>query len=367
MIRSPLLIAVVFALTACSTHFSEKKVDSNQPLEVLWSVNVDQRQPMSPYGYARPAVAGERIVMGARDSRAHIYDLKGSELGRIALDAPSESGALLLTNGDVVLGDNKGNIYAIDPVASVVRWQKTLASILMGTPVAIEQGFIIQGADNHMYAFSEDGEKLWSYAGEIGGLSMHLGTSPLVSHGRVYAAFNNGEVVALDAANGDLLWRRHLIIDTRAAVLSELQVPVADPVLVDGMLVIAFYQGDMMALDPINGENRWQRQISTKSTPLSLQNSLFVATSEGALMALDASSGESLWKQQLIENDLVGPVLMDQMLVVADSEGYVYQFDMQGNKLAMLPLDGSIDHAPLVMGVHGMLIRNNLGTLYAVR
>ncbi|MDX8408313.1 MAG: PQQ-binding-like beta-propeller repeat protein [Mariprofundaceae bacterium] len=344
-------------------------------IHVQWQVDLDQRQPASPSGFSIPLVvrtaAGLRIVAGTQDRRLRIYDMAGKELDRIALLEACESGALQLTGGLVVAGDVGGHIYGLDIEKGSVVWQQDMPSVLMSEPVAIGDGFLIQTADNRIYRFNGEGKKLWSYTGPSGGLSMRMTPSPLLARGQLFAAFSNGDVVALRADTGALVWKRQLLLDNRAAVLSELRVPTATPVLIpaaqsgrdEDMLAVSLFQGDLVFLSLLDGSRLVDRNISLKTSPLLLNKHLFVADGTGAVSALDAGHSETLWKQQLTHGELTGPALYRGALWVADDMGKVYRLSPEGKVLADVQLPGRIDRAP-VASEAGVLVRNSLGTLF---
>lgn len=391
----PALLVPALLLSACATvsdwwsdegdRASASKVETERPalasaatpggIHVLWQVDLDQRRPASPTGFSLPFVTGEgegmRIIAGAQDRRARIYDGAGHELGRVPLLAAGESGAARMANGLVVLGDIGGHVYAIDAEKSQVAWRVDLPSVLMSRPLATPDGCIIQTTDNRIYRLGLDGTKMWSYIGPSGGLSMRLAPSPLLDHGQLFAAFTNGDVVALNAETGSLLWKRQLILDNSAAVLSELRIPVATPVLIpaaisgrgEDVLAVPVFQGQLEFLSRLDGSRLEARNLSLKSSPLLLGDRLFVADAKGAVSALDAASGQTLWKQQVSDAELTGPVLYRGKLWIADSRGRVMQLDQQGHVLADVSLPGRIDRVPVATAA-GVLVRNSLGTLF---
>ena len=350
-------------------------VRTSGSISVQWRVDLDQRRPASPDGFSQPALVpggqGGRIAAGAQDRRVRIYDMDGSELKRIAIDAPGESGGLALSNGLVVVGDVDGRLYGIDPDQGRIVWKYQLPSVLLSSPVAVENDFIIQTADNHVFRFTADGEKLWSYTGKLGGLGMHLCPSPVVYDNQIFAVFNNADVVALKAENGGFLWQRQLLLDTRAAVLSELKVPASTPVVIpashsghnEDMLAIAIFQGELVFVSLRDGTILANRQLSLKSSPLLIGNQLIVADASGAVSALDAAGGDTLWKQQISAGELVGPILWRDELWVADDQGTVFRLSKEGRLLASVSLSGRIDRTPVATS-GGVLVRSDLGALY---
>jgi len=246
--------------------------------------------------------------------------------------------------------------------------------VLLSSPVSIGDDFIIQTAANHVYRMTADGKKLWSYTSTLGGLGMHLSSSPAIHDNNVYAVFSNGDVVALKADSGSLLWKRQLLLNTDAAVLSELKVPVSAPTIIpanqsgrdEDVLAVAVYQGEMSFVSLQDGTVLGQRDISLKSSALLVGKHLYGADASGAISALNTVNGETLWKQRISEGELVGPVLWQGSLWVADNQGIVYRLDLDGNVLASIELDGRIDRAPVV-AANGVLVRNHLGAIYMLR
>ncbi len=350
---------------------------SKGALSVDWRVDVDQRRPASPAGFSIPVVAQRAgdtvIVIGSQDKRVRIYSMEGSELARIALHGACEAGGLQLENGLVIFGDVEGYLYALDVNLQKIVWQIQLSSFMQGHPVATEGGFLVQTTDNRLYHFSNDGKKRWSYTGTLGGLTMRAGASPVVAGERVYAVFNSGDAVALRLDSGDMIWKRQLVLDNNAVVLSEIRVPIADPVMLaapntfqeDFLLIVPIYQGQLLFLSPQDGSAIHSRTISLKSSPIRMDNAFYAADAHGAVYALDVATGQSLWKQKISEGELVGPVAFANRLWVADEQGHVFRLNQYGEVEADITLPGRIDRVPVVVN-DGVLVRTSLGVLYHI-
>ncbi len=389
-----LLLSGLLVLSGCSTvaglwadspvEQTESKpvvapAPSTRHISVLWRNNVDQRKPATPPGFSLPAVImgnqEELVVAGGQDSRVRIYRANGSEVGRIGLKHASESGALKLSNGLVVVGDVGGILYGLDIDNHRIVWQKQLSAALISSPVAAGDGFVIQASNNQIYRFTEDGKKVWSYSsGQLGGLGIHLNPSPVIYKHHVYAVFSNGDVVALNAENGNFLWKRQLLLSNNAAVMSEIKIPTATPLIVpvtqsgraEDAIIVSIFQGELTFLSLQDGSTLSTRNLSLKSKPLLIGNTVFTADATGAVRALETSGAETLWKKQVSDGALTGPVLWKGSLWVADDQARVFRLNLSGTVLASTKLDGRIDRAP-VAASGGVLVRNNLGTLYMLR
>jgi len=287
-------------------------------IEVIWATDVDGRKPADPLAYGQVALTGQgeaaRLVIGGRDSRAHVYDLSGSELYRVALAEASDSGAATLASGLIVLSDTNAQLYAIDAQRGEIAWQFSLSSPVTGMPQPIEQDILLQCTDNRIYRIDTHGKKLWSFSGQAGGLGLYLNTSPLVHNGRIYALLTTGDAVALDAKTGDLIWRKQLLLNTDAAHLSDLKAPQAMPVWMpeltwDGstaknLVLFSFYQGETFALDATDGATLLSHTISLKSAPLVKGERLYTADSHGLSQAIERSTGVVFWKQGMCRPQL---------------------------------------------------------------
>ncbi len=370
--------AIVAVSVLVNFSASAQAASANQP-KVEWSVNVDQRLPNSPVALSTPAVLkhGQEtwLVMGARDGWVHVYDIDGSEVRRFPLGGKSDSGALALSNGLVVLGDIAGRLYAVDPAKGKVVWQAQLTSTFTSAPVAVDQGFLVQTTDNRIYRFSEEGTKLWSFSGQKNTLSMYMTPAPIVADGYVFALLGNGDAVALMLESGDLLWKRQMLLSNDSAVLSELKSPLAAPLLVkrlhmggeqsENTLLMSFFQGEMIALSAKDGTQSFNLPISLKSTPLVTDSILYAADSQGYLYAYDIKQGNRLWRKQISTDELLGPVLWQDSIWMADNKGMVYTVNKDGELQGSVSLAGGIARLPVTTDA-GLLLRTVRGAMYLV-
>jgi len=112
---------------------------------------------------------------------------------------------------------------------------------------------------------------------------------PVLSDGVVYAAGDNGVVIAIDAASGKTRWQTKLKRDLSGGVG------------VGGDLVlVADIQGRVFALDRTTGEQRWRSGVSREvlSAPASNGRYVAVQTMDGFVVGLDGSNGTELWRYQ---------------------------------------------------------------------
>lgn len=179
-------------------------------------------------------------------------------------------------------------------VASVAEGQRVFTTWVDGTRE------VLGALDVHT------GKRLWTVAlGEVKGSAHGDGprSTPLVSSERgeavAYAMGSFGDLVAVRAASGDVLWRRAL--RPLAAGDEPEWAFSASPLLLEGQLIVHLGgPAAVLALDPDTGETLWQTEsyrgyASPVVAELAGRRQLLSLTGFG-LLGLDPLSGEVLWR-----------------------------------------------------------------------
>jgi outer membrane protein assembly factor BamB len=156
-------------------------------------------------------------------------------------------------------------------------------------------------------------------------------TAPVYHDGRVYIAFLDGELLALDAATGRAVWRR----DLRSHLESS-------PVAVDGTLYIGTDATDVLALRASDGKVRWRfdSPAAIKASPSHHDGRLYVADYQSGMFSLDAKTGKLLWRTNTSRVRPFGrggfyssPAVAFGRVYAARDDGTVYAFDRDTGKV----------------------------------
>jgi outer membrane protein assembly factor BamB len=128
--------------------------------------------------------------------------------------------------------------------------------------------------------------KLWSSNVGGGGEKLRLALDLAEVDGTLYAASHDGEVVALDPANGRKRWETDTKIELSAG-----------PGAGGGLVAVGTNGGRLLALDASSGKERWRVQLSGEvlAAPLVTGDVVVVRTVDGRLHARAATDGKELW------------------------------------------------------------------------
>jgi outer membrane protein assembly factor BamB len=128
--------------------------------------------------------------------------------------------------------------------------------------------------------------RLWSVNVGNGQGDNYTELTPAIDGDRIYAASEDGDVLAINRENGDVVWR------------SELRVAITGGVGAGGGLVlVGTEEAEVLALDQTDGEVRWRSRVSSEvlSAPQTNGRVVVAQTVDDKLVALEADSGERRW------------------------------------------------------------------------
>ena len=255
---------------------------------------------------ASPVTERNTLYIGSTDHAFYALDLaNGKQRWKFDTDSPIFATAAV-AQGVVCFGGN-GKIYGLDAETGQPRWTQPTGSFFQSQAATDGDRFYLGGWDNTLYALdARTGQPKWTAKmgranGGRGDLSFYASpaiASPCVSGGRVYVVSNDGVLHALDARTGQEAWTARAPADGDEFA--------STPVVVGLTLYIAGQgeNGDVYALDTANGKVRWRRstgQTILDSAPKVAPDgkSLAIMGMRGKVSVLDTANGRPLWGYEL--------------------------------------------------------------------
>ncbi|AKJ69157.1 MULTISPECIES: methanol/ethanol family PQQ-dependent dehydrogenase [Pandoraea] len=272
-------------------------------------------------------------------------------------------------------------------------------------PAELQQGFeatpIVNGnymfvttPKDHVYAFdAKTGKELWTYDPKLTSLSFKTACCDVVNRGvalygkNVYVAMLSGQVVALDAQSGKVVWEKQLFEPGIGYAFTLAPLALKDSIIVGSSGGEYGARGFIAALNPANGEIQWKRwtvpapnekggntwpngMYQHAGSPAWLTGTYDVKTNtlfwgvgnpgpwladmrpgknlySDSLLALDPANGDLKWHFQYTSHDtwdydgVNTPVLANitykgkhyEAIIHADRNGYIHAIDRTNGKL----------------------------------
>jgi len=237
--------------------------------------------------------------------------------------------------GQLILGDYQNTLHNVNISTGSTNWKFSQAKGRFEAGATLTNGVILAASmDRHVYALDLQGNTLWSFEAKNG----FLGT-PASDGERVFIPSMDHSFYALDIKSGKQLWSQDLggAIITGAA-LSE-----------DGVLYTSTLANEIVALQAADGKVLWRfaPQKAVWSTPVLHENTLYFGDLTGSVYAVDAAAGKQLWKVEKAGSAIIasGAVLTDGLVFVTE-DGNIIKLSFSGEKVWTRTINGKLYSTP---------------------
>jgi outer membrane protein assembly factor BamB len=223
------------------------------------------------------------------------------------------SGAVVLRDSTVFVGDADRRVYAIDLATGGERWNKRLPGSVFGGVV---------GSGDTLFAVTDR---------------------------------PNSRVVALSIVDGAQLWQR------------DIGKPSAPLALVNGRLLVSTHEGKQFGLEPGTGTVAWERRLGHSRAPAVRigPDTVVVATTD-SIFSLTAREGRVLTRISSPGTIMGGWARSGRLLVAGTTDSLLVGFSSSELETAWsLKLDAAILERPVVYGDTAYVVSRS-GTVYRV-
>jgi outer membrane protein assembly factor BamB len=301
------------------------------------------------------------------------------------------SGAGVVSPGD---GPARDLVGAARPVAGIVaeptsldvvgmhkgavRWRSRLDGAARAAPTVAEGKLFVPILGDRLVALAvADGKRVWSYQATEAQTSVLGLPSPAYADGLVVAGFGSGDLVALRAATGAVVWADSLASARGRNAIADLSAIRGMPVIQDGRVYAVGLGGLMLALDLRSGRRLWERDVAGTETPCVAGNWIYLLSTENKIAALHRLDGSVAWVTQLEKFEdpekqrglirWMGPTLAADRLVVASSNALALAVSpYTGAVLGQQGLSGPVS-VPPVVALSTVFVVTDDGRLLALR
>ncbi len=347
-----------------------------QPLKLEHSQSLGA--PYNTLLIPSPVIEGERIF--ALDGEGQINALNAQTLeplwtseALVKQDDEHLLGGGLAVSGSVLYAINdEGKVLALSTEDGKLYWQQSLKLPIRSAPRLVGKNLVILTADNQLISLNRrDGEPRWVHQGLSDQASQLQSTLPAAGGGVILATYTSGEVTALTAEEGTVLWTDVLagsaqtaLQDDRFGALSSIMTP---------RVSFAGSAKSFTAYLTQNGRRVWERRLPLLAQPWLTGTTLFAINTDYQLLAINGSNGKIIWVQPLAKKDddstiiWQHPVVASGTVWLVGNHGKLAAFDAKtGQPGTSIEIPAGVSAAPII--VDGTLyLLDKSATLHAVR
>ncbi len=321
-------------------------IKSSLAVSRVWSRNVGDTH------YAinlKPIYARQRLYAASQDGTVTALDSGSGEI-KWRTDTQSRlGGGPGVGDALVLLGSREGEVIALAADDGRELWRSRVTSEVLSVPIAVAGIVIVRSIDGRLFGMSaENGERLWTYDRTVPVLTLRGSSSPTLAGGLVIYGSDGGKLTAISLKEGLPIWEKSVAYPSGRSDLDRIVDIDGDPLVINGVIYAASYQGTVVALDLETGHTIWSKELATSVDISADGSNLYVTDVNGNVWALDRRSGAALWKQDKLQfRSVTGPAVDDKYIVVADLEGYVHWLSIDdGSFAARIKAGNSAINAP---------------------
>ncbi len=341
-------------------------IQISDDLKKIWSINIGAGNGSEERLSGEPVVANEILYTVDTLTNISAYDVKtGKKKWQVEL-APKDdddghiNGGLAIDDGRLFITTGFAQVIALKASTGKEIWRKKLDAPMRASPTVRGGRVFVVTLNNKTFALNAaNGNELWTHSGLPEPASILGAASPAVDRGIVVVPYSSGQLVALRAESGRLLWEESL----SSARSTELILTLADirgrPVIDRNRVIAMSHGGQMVSIDLRTGRRFWSRDIGGLESPWVAGDYIYAVTNQAEVICISRDNGRAYWVQALprFENpenseDLIvwtGPILASDRLIVAGSNGEAMSISpYSGNILGALEMPDRVSIPPII-------------------
>lgn len=285
-------------------------------------------------------------------------------------DSAKLSGGILQAYGKLYIGSEHGEVIALDRETGSIVWRKSVPGEALSSPSAGDGLVYVNLGSGKLLALHPDtGEERWRHEQEVPALTLRGLSAPVSANGGVLFGEESGKLTVLISENGYTAWSAEVATAKGASEFERLVDVDTKPVVIGAFAYAIAYNGNLVAVDVRNGNVVWKREYSSYRDISIEANVIYVVDSDGIVYALDKDSGIERWSQAGLRGwYLTGPAVAGNYLAVGDQEGNLHWLDKQtGGLVSRESFDSSGFYIEPVLAEDKLIVVTRDGEVSAVK
>ena len=274
-------------------------------------------------------------------------------------------GGLALSGNYLLVSTSYGEIIKLNAKDGIIEWKKSITAPAQGSP-SIFNNFIFQmTVANELFVIDiNTGDEIWRYDASLVSAIANGAASPIADSNIVVFPSNTGELMALDATTGALVWSTNLVVEGSISGTLEFTDIDSGPVMHKGLIYSSSLSGKFAVVDSISGGLIWELPIKTSNNPIINGNTAFILSNEGRLINLFINNGDVRWIVDFYKEVDVddkdaplcsGPLLAQDNIWLVCQDGKVFKVNSNDGKyINIFTLDSPSFISPII--INGTMI-----------
>ena len=268
----------------------------------------------------------------------------------------------------LVVFDNISKFYGINLNTGDLVWSKKNKNPFNSQVKISDNKIYSMDMNNILRCISlVDGKEIWKFKSENIFLKSPKRNSIILKDNKVFINNSIGDIIALDANNGTLIWQT----PTQSSAIYEnaFNLILSDLVAKNENLIFSSNRNEFYSLNLKNGLINWKQEINSSVRPIFYGNLIFTISNEGYFFIIDRKSGNilrvtdvfNIFNKKTREKILpIGFISSNEKLLLSTNIGRILTIDIKNGKtVSVLKVDNEKISRPFVFDNKIILVRNN--------
>ena len=268
----------------------------------------------------------------------------------------------------LIVTDNITRYYALDTNSGNLLWSKNNIAPFNSQVKIYKDRFFVVDFENILRCYSiKDGKEIWKLNTDKAFLKSQKKLSLIIVNKIVY--FNNslGDISAVDAESGNLLWQT----PTQSTAIYEnaFLLKTSDLVADEKSILLSNNKNEFFSLDLKTGNLNWKQKVNSNLRSTIIDNMIFSITIEGFLTIMEKNSGNILRNTDLFKEfnnkkrkniKPIGFIVGTDKIYLTTNNGRLIIVDiMSGRKVSTLKIDNENISRPFISNQNLFIIKEN--------
>lgn len=357
---------------------------AGERLAEAWSADIGAGGGYRRRIMAQPVAANGIVYVMDSDAVVSAFDIpSGGRVWRFDTkkdedDSTNVGGGLAVDQGTVYAVNGLGELVALDAAKGVMKWRSDFHVPARSAPTVVEGRIFLITIEDRLIALTTDnGRQLWDHQATNPTTSVLGSPAPAYTDGLVVAGFGSGELTAMRAESGTVVWTDSLAARVVGGGVADFSAIRGLPVIASGRVYAISMGGLMVANDLPTGRRLWEREVAGEDHPWAAGSWVFIVSLDQRMAAISRDDGRVAWVTDLPrwenpekQKDPItwyGPLLVgDRLIVAGTSEMALAVSPYTGEILGRQGLSGKASLGPIAAAGTVFVVTDD-GRLLALR
>ena len=275
---------------------------------------------------------------------------------------------LSIKENTLIVFDNISKFYAVNLKNGDLLWSKKNKNPINSQIKILDDKIYSVDMNNIIRCVSLlDGSEVWKFKSENIFLKSPKRNSIIVKNNRVYLNNSIGDIIAINAQNGSLLWQT----PTQSSLIYEnaFDLIISDLIANQDNLVFSNNRNELYSLNLNNGLINWKQDVNSSVRSIFYNNLIFSISNEGYFFIIDSKSGNiiritdvfNIFKNKNREKIRpIGFIASYNKLMLSTNNGKLLKIDIASGKTeSVFKIDKEKISRPFIFNKKILLVKNN--------